>query len=154
MALGGGALIGPRQWGNKTPTSKTKQKTNMKSQKKEKIDKIVPKNLESPSSDMSDIPVSLPTSSSRSDKDIARQQQLGPKEIECEYEKAAVPRAAASSKTTTSETAETTPRFLVVKRTDGEDFSKVSPFVISKSLYGLLGKVSNVKKIKEGLSTG
>lgn len=123
----------------------------MKSQKKEKIDKIVPKNLESPSSDISDIPVSLPTSSSRSDKDIARQQQLGPKEIECEYEKAAVPRAAASSKTTTSETAETTPRFLVVKRTDGEDFSKVSPFVISKSLYGLLGKVSNVKKIKEGL---
>ncbi|XP_031337236.1 uncharacterized protein LOC116182311 [Photinus pyralis] len=48
---------------------------------------------------------------------------------------------------TTRETEESVPRFLVVKRKEG-DFNNVSPFLISKSLYGLLGEVKNVKKVK------
>lgn len=46
--------------------------------------------------------------------------------------------------------AEITPRFLIVKRREG-DFSKVSPFLIEKVLSGLVGNVKSVKKNKEGL---
>lgn len=42
------------------------------------------------------------------------------------------------------------PRFLVVKRTDG-DFMKVNPFIIEKSLYNLIGAAKGVNKIKDGL---
>lgn len=43
------------------------------------------------------------------------------------------------------------PRFLVIKRTDGADFSRVSPFLIHKAIYGLIGEVKSLKKINEGL---
>lgn len=49
------------------------------------------------------------------------------------------------------ETEEPVPRFLIIKRIDGGDFAKVSPFVIDKTLYGLIGQVKAVRKIKEGL---
>lgn len=42
------------------------------------------------------------------------------------------------------------PRFLVVKRTEG-DFTKVNPFIIEKNLYSLIGSPRNVNKIKDGL---
>ncbi|CAH0555080.1 unnamed protein product [Brassicogethes aeneus] len=42
------------------------------------------------------------------------------------------------------------PRFLVIKRSEG-DFLKVNPFVVSKILYGLIGEVKSIKKIKDGL---
>ncbi|KAJ8935987.1 hypothetical protein NQ314_012538, partial [Rhamnusium bicolor] len=43
------------------------------------------------------------------------------------------------------------PRFLVIKRIDEGNFDKVSPFVISKSLFGLIGNLKSIKKSKEGL---
>ena len=43
-----------------------------------------------------------------------------------------------------------TPRFLIVKRING-DFFKVNPFVIQKLLFGIVGDVKNLKKIKDGL---
>lgn len=49
------------------------------------------------------------------------------------------------------ETMVRSPRFLIIKRKDGNDFSKVSPFVIAKILYGLVGDLKQVKKIKDGL---
>lgn len=45
---------------------------------------------------------------------------------------------------------EVEPRFLLVKRKD-DNFEKVSPFVISKTLYGLIGETKNVKKVKDGI---
>lgn len=42
-------------------------------------------------------------------------------------------------------------RFLVIKRQDGQDFYKVSPFAIQKSLFGLIGELKQTKKIKNGL---
>lgn len=44
-----------------------------------------------------------------------------------------------------------TPRFLVVKRTDGENFDKVSPFVLIKILNGVVGNLRNIRKTKDGL---
>ena len=43
------------------------------------------------------------------------------------------------------------PRFLVIKKTDGTDFSRVSPFLIHKAIYGLIGEVKMLKKTFEGL---
>lgn len=43
------------------------------------------------------------------------------------------------------------PRYLVIKRKDGTDFSGVSPFKIEKILYGLAGEVNSVRKINMGL---
>lgn len=56
-----------------------------------------------------------------------------------------------SDPSTTKVTEENIPRFLVVKRIDEIDFNKVSPFVIQKSMYGLIGETKNIKKIKDGL---
>ena len=47
-------------------------------------------------------------------------------------------------------TAESSPRFLIVKRKEG-DFTKVSPFLIEKVLSGNIGNVKSARKIKEGL---
>nr|CAH7763724.1 unnamed protein product [Callosobruchus chinensis] len=55
---------------------------------------------------------------------------------------------------TGNETAEFLPRFLLVKRTgegSPEGFNKISPFIISRTLYGLVGEVRSVKKVREGL---
>lgn len=43
------------------------------------------------------------------------------------------------------------PRFLVVGRTDGGNFEQVNPFIIFKTLNGIVGELRNIKKIKEGL---
>lgn len=46
------------------------------------------------------------------------------------------------------------PRFLLVKKKNnenGENFDKVSPFLISKSIYGLIGETNSVRKVKDGL---
>ncbi|CAH1099377.1 unnamed protein product [Psylliodes chrysocephalus] len=45
------------------------------------------------------------------------------------------------------------PRFLLVKRKSdkGENFEKVSPFLISKAIYGLIGETNSLRKIKDGL---
>lgn len=42
------------------------------------------------------------------------------------------------------------PRFLLVKREE-DNFDKISPFKISKILYGLIGEIKNVRKIRDGL---
>ncbi|CAH1106017.1 unnamed protein product [Psylliodes chrysocephalus] len=42
------------------------------------------------------------------------------------------------------------PRFLIVKRKEG-DFSTTNPFLIQKYLYGKVGQVKNVRKIRDGL---
>lgn len=43
------------------------------------------------------------------------------------------------------------PRYLVVKRKDGTDFSTVSPFNIHKELYSIAEEVKDVRNINEGL---
>ncbi|KAK4885164.1 hypothetical protein RN001_001435 [Aquatica leii] len=50
----------------------------------------------------------------------------------------------------TSQEKAVTPRFLVVRKVDG-DFSKDSPFVIQRQLYGLIGETKNIRKVREGL---
>lgn len=54
---------------------------------------------------------------------------------------------------TDMETEETVPRFLLVKNTeDGMgNFEKMSPFIIMKSMYGLIGESHLIKKVKDGL---
>ncbi|XP_031332884.1 uncharacterized protein LOC116163173 [Photinus pyralis] len=47
----------------------------------------------------------------------------------------------------TSEKEDIVPRFLVLKRKEG-DFTNVSPFLISKTIYGIIGNVKEVKKVK------
>ncbi|XP_018576628.1 uncharacterized protein LOC108915146 [Anoplophora glabripennis] len=42
------------------------------------------------------------------------------------------------------------PRFLIVKRIEG-DFARVNPFTIEKNLYGVIGNAKNISKIREGL---
>lgn len=59
-------------------------------------------------------------------------------------------KATASTKSIVQETAEV-PRFLIMKKIDGTDFSKVSPFLIHKTMYGLIGEIKMLKKIKDGL---
>lgn len=49
-----------------------------------------------------------------------------------------------------SQEKEIVPRFLVIKRSEG-DFEKVSPFLLSKLLFGLVGELKSIKKIREGL---
>ncbi|KAJ8931947.1 hypothetical protein NQ314_015099 [Rhamnusium bicolor] len=60
-----------------------------------------------------------------------------------QFEKATIPHS--------QEKAGIVPRFLVIKRIDEGNFDKVSPFVISKSLFGLIGNLKSIKKSKEGL---
>ncbi|KAK5640370.1 hypothetical protein RI129_011181 [Pyrocoelia pectoralis] len=43
-----------------------------------------------------------------------------------------------------------TPRFLVVKKVDG-DFGQDSPFMIQKQLFGLIGEAKSIRKVKDGL---
>lgn len=43
------------------------------------------------------------------------------------------------------------PRFLIVKRIDELNFDSVSPFLISKTMFGLIGQTNGIKKIKNGL---
>lgn len=43
------------------------------------------------------------------------------------------------------EKVEPTPRFLIVERTEGGNFDKISPFLISKTLYGIVGELKNIK---------
>ncbi|CAH1099786.1 unnamed protein product [Psylliodes chrysocephalus] len=46
------------------------------------------------------------------------------------------------------------PRFLLVKRKDKdnvESFDKVSPFLIAKSIYGLIGDTNSIRKTEDGL---
>lgn len=43
------------------------------------------------------------------------------------------------------------PRFLIIKKIDQSNFEKTNPFFISKSLYGLVGELKDIKKVKEGL---
>ncbi|CAH1110610.1 unnamed protein product [Psylliodes chrysocephalus] len=50
----------------------------------------------------------------------------------------------------TNQKKEALPRFLVVKRKEG-DFSKISPFLIEKALNGICGPTKMTKKTKEGL---
>ncbi|KAK4880824.1 hypothetical protein RN001_008970 [Aquatica leii] len=47
----------------------------------------------------------------------------------------------------TSGKEDSVPRFLVLKKKEG-DFANTSPFLISKTLYGLIGNVKEVKKVK------
>lgn len=47
--------------------------------------------------------------------------------------------------------AEPVPRFLVIGRKEEGNFDKVNPFLISKALFGLVGNLKMIKKIKEGL---
>lgn len=63
------------------------------------------------------------------------------------------PHKTPSFNTASTETAEVVPRFLVVKSTeDGmENFSNISPFVIMKNMYGLIGETHLIKKVKDGL---
>lgn len=49
------------------------------------------------------------------------------------------------------EKAGSVPRFLVIERIDEGNFDKVSPFVIAKQLFGLVGDLKTIKKTKEGL---
>lgn len=49
------------------------------------------------------------------------------------------------------ETAAEEPRFLIIKKLDGTDFSKISPFLIHKTMYGLVGELKMLKKIRDGL---
>lgn len=53
------------------------------------------------------------------------------------------------NKNTNQETA-VAPRFLIVKGKEG-DFAKTNPFLLSNFIYGKVGKVKNLKKIREGL---
>lgn len=43
------------------------------------------------------------------------------------------------------------PRFLVIKNTDNTNFTSVSPFLINKLMYGLIGEATSVKKIRDGI---
>lgn len=52
--------------------------------------------------------------------------------------------------TTSIETMEPTPRFLLVKKVEG-DFSRDSPFFISRVIYGLIGETKDIKKVRDGL---
>lgn len=52
------------------------------------------------------------------------------------------------------ETTAPIPRFLLVKRKNSENeenFDKVNPFIISKVIYGLIGEINSVRKVKDGL---
>ncbi|CAH1107740.1 unnamed protein product [Psylliodes chrysocephalus] len=51
---------------------------------------------------------------------------------------------------TNQETMGPAPRFLIVKRKEG-DFNNTNPFLIQKFIYGKVGEVKNLKKIKDGL---
>lgn len=53
-------------------------------------------------------------------------------------------------KNNTNQETGVSPRFLVVKRTEG-DFTKVNPFIIEKTIYSFIGSPKNVRKIKDGL---
>lgn len=57
----------------------------------------------------------------------------------------------ATQKYLTNQEKEPQARFLVIKRQDGQDFYKISPFAIQKSLFGLIGELKQIKKIKNGL---
>lgn len=49
---------------------------------------------------------------------------------------------------------ERSPRFLIIKRKDQtvlKNFDKISPFVIHKKLFGVVGNLKSIKKIREGL---
>lgn len=63
------------------------------------------------------------------------------------------PHKTPSINTASTETAEVIPRFLLVKSTeDGmENFSNMSPFLIMKQMYGLIGETHLIKKVKDGL---
>lgn len=50
-----------------------------------------------------------------------------------------------------SQVTEQSPRYLVIRRLDGEDFNKVSPVMIQKALYSQVGSLRNVKKTRDGL---
>lgn len=50
----------------------------------------------------------------------------------------------------TNQETRVSPRFLVVKRTEG-DFTRVNPFIIEKSIYSFAGSPKNIRKIKDGL---
>ena len=43
------------------------------------------------------------------------------------------------------------PRFLIIKRENGEDFSKINPFLLHRWIYSLAGEVKAMKKIRDGL---
>lgn len=56
------------------------------------------------------------------------------------------------SSSASRETTDSYPRFLLVKRKNSsENFDKISPFVISKTIYGLIGETKSISKIKDGL---
>ncbi|KAJ8930450.1 hypothetical protein NQ314_016777 [Rhamnusium bicolor] len=40
---------------------------------------------------------------------------------------------------------------ILARKESEDDFSKVSPFLISKTLYGLIGETKSVRKVKDGL---
>lgn len=63
------------------------------------------------------------------------------------------PHKTPSNNAASTETAEVIPRFLLVKSTeDGmESFSKMSPFVIMKNMYGLIGETHLIRKVKDGI---
>nr|XP_023026925.1 uncharacterized protein LOC111514915 [Leptinotarsa decemlineata] len=42
------------------------------------------------------------------------------------------------------------PRFLIMRRKNG-DFTRVSPFLIHRVMYGLIGTTNDLKKVKDGL---
>lgn len=42
------------------------------------------------------------------------------------------------------------PRFLIIRKSQG-DFSRESPFLIQKLLFGIVGNLKNIRKINEGL---
>lgn len=48
------------------------------------------------------------------------------------------------------QTGDVVPRFLLIKKLEG-DFTNVSPFLISRSVYSLIGEVKNMKKTRDGL---
>lgn len=59
-------------------------------------------------------------------------------------------RTETAKKNTIREKVGSVPRFLVVKRKEG-NFEKVSPFFISKTMFGLVGELKSIKKLREGL---
>lgn len=59
-------------------------------------------------------------------------------------------RSSSKLQLTSQESMDIVPRFLVVKRKEG-DFANVSPFLIDKVLSSVVGAVQSIRKIREGL---
>lgn len=52
--------------------------------------------------------------------------------------------------TNLSSNSTSSPNYLIVRRIDGDDFKKVSPFFIDKCITNSVGNVKNIKKLRDG----